>query len=89
MGNIVSTVVTGGAGTTTMIAGQGGFDVDIVPVIATKASYLSVDLLSQASAYSHAFTIGNLMTCIGFSMTILAVYIALRSAKHNRRDGDK
>lgn len=88
MGNIASTTVTGVTGSASILVGQGGVDIDIIPVVAAKPSYLSVDLLS--GAYSHAFTIGDLMTVIGFSLTMLAVYIAVkRERAHNRRDGDK
>ena len=88
MGNIASAAATGATGTATMVVGQGGVDIDIIPVVATKPSYLSVDLLS--GAYSHAFTIGDLMTVIGFSLTMLAVYVAVKRDRiHNRRDSDK
>ena len=87
MDKIMASATTGATGTGAMVVGQGMVDVDIPIVIASKPSVLSIDLLSDA--YSHAFTIGDLMTAIGFGLTLLAVYIALkRHRQHSRREGD-
>ena len=88
MDKIIATATTGVTGTGVMVVGQGGIDVNIPATVAVKPSVLSIDLLNNA--YSHAFTIGDLMTAIGFSMTLLAVYISVkRHRRYNQRSGDK
>ncbi len=88
MDKIVTVGATGVTGTGAMVVGQGAVDINIPVTIATKPSVLSIDLLNDA--YSHAFTIGDLMTLIGFSLTLLAVYISLKKYRiHNRRGSDK
>ncbi len=87
MDKVITAATAGVTGTGAMVVGQGGVELNIPATIASKPSVLSIDLLNDA--YSHAFTIGDLMTAIGFSLTVLAVYIAFKKhRKHNQREGD-
>jgi len=84
MSNESASVVSGVGGSAAIVVGQSS---EGAPVLVEKVSILSIDILQ--GLYPYALTIGDAITFIGFTCTIIAVYLAVtRARRQTRRNED-
>ena len=87
MNNVVGVAATGIGGTSAMLVGEGIVKVNIPSCASEKPSILMMDL--TGGAFDYTFTIGNSLTAIGATLTVVSLYIAIRRImKHDRRADD-